>query len=162
MPKRGKRVQLSSTRECWTWQRSNTPRRITSSRLKIWPHVYRSEGLIHGIQYSIKDMAEGSGDHCPVQPGSNLRAAHVRCGLAREKVNSKKMTDPHGVGIHGRTAPPYHQRTSSDRRGAGRRYWRTYQRSVRRAAVCMEERGICRAIPRECSTGESPWKYRKL
>lgn len=28
--------------------------------------------LIHGIQYSIKDMAEGSGDHCPVQPGSNL------------------------------------------------------------------------------------------
>ncbi len=46
-----------------------------------------------------------------------------------EKVNSKKMTDPHGVGIHGRTAPPYHQRTSSDRRRAGR-YRRTYQRSV--------------------------------
>lgn len=42
-------------------------------------------------------MAEGSGDHYPVQPGSNLRAAHVRCELAREKVNSKKMTDPHGV-----------------------------------------------------------------
>ncbi len=48
---------------------------------------------------------------------------------AGEKVNSKKMTDPHGVGIHGRTAPPYHQRTSSDRRRAGR-YRRAYQRSV--------------------------------
>ena len=50
--------------------------------------------------------------------GSNLRTAHVRCELAREKVNSKKMTDPHGVGIHGRTAPPYHQRTSDDDIGA--------------------------------------------
>ena len=142
-------------------------RRAHLNRITLNANLMRNEDqveqtLIHGIQYSIKDMAEGSGDHCPVQPGSNLRAAHVRCELAREKVNSKKMTDPHGVGIHGRTAPPYHQRTSSDRRGAGRRYWRTYQRSVRRAAVCMEERGICRAIPRECSTGESPWKYRKL
>lgn len=136
-------------------------RRAHLNRITLNANLMRNEDqveqtLIHGIQYSIKDMAEGSGDHCPVQPGSNLRAAHVRCELAREKVNSKKMTDPHGVGIHGRTAPPYHQRTSSDRRGAGRRYWRTYQRSVRRAAVCMEERGICRAIPRECSTGESP------
>lgn len=48
---------------------------------------------------------------------------------AGEKVNSKKMTDTNGVGIHGRTAPPYHQRTSSDRRRAGR-YRRAYQRSV--------------------------------